>query len=182
MKNRWWWTGKAFPSCTRSLRGIGLTAPLLGRCSTPQREGRAKKRGVTVVVDQGMADRDDLELIKSRGYHYVVAARQSERDRWLGEFEEEEGFIEGSRLSSATNPCQKKTRMEVKKKGCDGQVYVLVISEERKAKGHKRERGETASPRPGETKKTHRPGAGWSGKIRSDWPDKRALSPGSQVL
>jgi transposase len=63
---------------------------------------QGRKEGVTVVVDRGMADRRNLELIKSRGYHYVVAARQAERDRWLGEFEEE-GFLGVSRGVSATN-------------------------------------------------------------------------------
>jgi transposase len=95
---------------------------------------QGKREGATVVVDRGMAGRDNLELIQSRGYHYVVAARQSERDRWLAEFEEEEGFIELTRTPSATNPYQKKSRVEVKKKEGEGQVYVLVISEERKAK------------------------------------------------
>jgi len=95
---------------------------------------QGKKKGVTVVVDRGMADQANLELIQSRGYHYVVAARQSERDRWLAEFETEEGFIEVARAPSATNPYQKKSQVEVKKKEGEGQVYVLVISEERKAK------------------------------------------------
>jgi transposase len=63
---------------------------------------QGRKEGVTVVVDRGMAHRRNLELIKSRGYHYVVAARQAERDRWLGEFEEE-GFLGVSRGVSSTN-------------------------------------------------------------------------------
>lgn len=97
-----------------------------------KRQGR--KEGVTVVVDRGMASEENLQLITGRGYHYVIAARQSERDRWLGEFEEEEGFIEVRRLVSPTNPYQKKTQVEVKKKECGGRVYVLVVSEERSAK------------------------------------------------
>ncbi|MBC7348148.1 MAG: IS1634 family transposase, partial [Clostridia bacterium] len=97
-----------------------------------KRQGR--KEGATVVVDRGMASRENLLLIMSRGYHYVIAARQAERDRWLEEFEEEEGFTEVRREPSSTNPYQKKTRVEVKKKEYGGQVYVLVVSEERAAK------------------------------------------------
>ncbi|MDN5348165.1 MAG: hypothetical protein PWP65_1729 [Clostridia bacterium] len=87
-------------------------------------------------MDRGMASEENLQLITGRGYHYVIAARQSERDRWLEEFEfeGEEGFIEIKRLPAATNPYQKKTRVEVKKKECGGKVFILVISEERAAK------------------------------------------------
>ena len=64
----------------------------LGAMLEALERSQGRKEGVTVVVDRGMADRRNLELIKSRGYHYVVAARQAERDCWLGEFEEE-GFL-----------------------------------------------------------------------------------------
>lgn len=97
-----------------------------------KRQGR--KEGATVVVDRGMASCKNLELITGRGYHYVVAARQSERDRWLEEFEEEEGFEEVRRMPTATNPYQKKTQVQVKKKERGGKVFLLVISEERAAK------------------------------------------------
>jgi transposase len=38
--------------------------------------------GATVVVDRGMAYADNLQEIRDRGLHYVVAARQPERDQW----------------------------------------------------------------------------------------------------
>jgi len=87
-----------------------------------------------VVVDRGTASEDNLNLVKSRGYHYVVASRQGERDRLLCEFEDKGGFVEVVRLPSATNPYQKKSHVEVKKKECGGEVYVLVASEERASK------------------------------------------------
>jgi hypothetical protein len=40
--------------------------------------------GQTVVVDRGMAFDDNLEEIRSRQLHYIVASRQAERDQWLG--------------------------------------------------------------------------------------------------
>ena len=35
---------------------------------------------------------DNLAEIRRRQLHYVVAGRHPERDRWLDEFEEPEGF------------------------------------------------------------------------------------------
>ncbi|HPU78432.1 MAG TPA: hypothetical protein PKY84_09065, partial [Thermosynergistes sp.] len=54
--------------------------------------------------------------------------------RFLCEFEDEEGFVEVVRLTSATKSHQKNSRVEVKKKECGGEVYVLVVSEERTVK------------------------------------------------
>lgn len=125
---------EGFPFMHEVFEGNRADSTTVGDMLDALERRQGKKEGVTVVVDRGMADRDNLELIKSRGYHYVVAARQRERDRWLSEFEEEEGFKEVSRLPAITNTYQKKSHVEVKKKEGDGEVYVLVISEERKAK------------------------------------------------
>ncbi|MGB9663200.1 MAG: IS1634 family transposase [Moorellaceae bacterium] len=125
---------EGFPFMHEVFEGNRADSTTVGDMLDALERRQGKKEGVTVVVDRGMADRDNLELIKSRGYHYVVAARQSERDRWLSEFEEEEGFQEVSRLPAITNTHQKKSHVEVKKKESDGEIYVLVISEERKAK------------------------------------------------
>jgi len=124
---------EGFPIKHEVFEGNRADSTTLGAMLEALERSQGKKEGVTVVVDRGMADRRNLELIKSRGYHYVVAARQAERDRWLGEFEEE-GFVGVSRVVSATNAYQRKSRVEVKKKECEGQLYVLVISQERAAK------------------------------------------------
>ena len=39
-----------------------------------------KKEGVTAVVDRGMAFEDNISEIKRKGYHYIVATRQQERN------------------------------------------------------------------------------------------------------
>ena len=46
------------------------------------------RKGRTVVVDRGMSSRENLATIRSRGYHYMVATRQSERDEYLAEIED----------------------------------------------------------------------------------------------
>jgi transposase len=89
------------------------------------------KEGATVVVDRGMAFDDNIAEIKQRKLHYVVASRQPERDRWLGDFEDTEGFTPVLREPSPRNPGQKKTMIEVKTRRDGEQTYVLCRSEQR---------------------------------------------------
>jgi transposase len=92
------------------------------------------KQGATVVIDRGMAYDDNIAELKNRNLHYVVASRQPERDRWLSEFEDTEGFAPVLRESSPLNPDQKKTTIEVKTRTDEEQTYVLCRSEQRIAK------------------------------------------------
>jgi transposase len=87
--------------------------------------------GATVVVDRGMAFPENLEEISERGYHYLVADRQGEREAHLGAFEDAEGFEAVLRESSPNNPAQKKPRVEVKMRRCGEETYVLCRSEGR---------------------------------------------------
>jgi transposase len=52
-----------------------------------------KREGRTVVVDRGMSSKDNLATIRARGYHYMVATRQHERDEYLAEMEDREGWL-----------------------------------------------------------------------------------------
>ena len=94
-----------------------------------KRVGREK--GSAVVVDRGMAYESNLEEIKSRGYHYIVASRQSEREEWLSDFEKDHDWEEIIRRPSPTNPFQKKSRVEIKKRVEGNETYVLCRSEGR---------------------------------------------------
>lgn len=87
--------------------------------------------GATVVVDRGMAFAENLAELAARQLHYVVAARQGERDRWLAEFEDGEGFAPVVRQPSPTNPGQTKTRVEVKLVRHAGGTDVLCRSDGR---------------------------------------------------
>jgi transposase len=87
--------------------------------------------GATVVIDRGMAFDENLAEIQRRKLHYVVAARQSERDRWLAEYDEAAGFTPVLRTPSPTNPAQKKTKVEVKLVRHESETHVLCVSEGR---------------------------------------------------
>jgi transposase len=90
--------------------------------------------GSTVVVDRGLAYAENLAEIRQRQLHYVVAGRHPERDRWLDEFEEPEGFELVPRQPSPLNPFQKKTVIRVKPVRDGDELVVLCTSEERIAK------------------------------------------------
>ena len=99
-----------------------------------QRSGRCG--GATVIVDRGMAYEDNLAQIRARGHHYLVASRQSERQAWLDEIEEEAGWQELIRQPSPRNPAQKKSRVWIKRAETTEHLYVLCRSEGRRAKDH----------------------------------------------
>jgi transposase len=94
------------------------------------------KQGATVVLDRGMAYDDNIAELKSRKLHYVVASRQPERDRWLADFEDTDGFAPVRRQPSPLNPAQKRTTIEVKTRVEDEHTYVLCRSQQRIAKDH----------------------------------------------
>ncbi len=93
-----------------------------------------KTAGATVIVDRGMAYAENLEEIRHRGLHYVVAGLQPERTAWFEDFEQDEGWEDIVRVPSPRNPCQKKTRVQVKRRSKDGVVYILCRSEGREEK------------------------------------------------
>src|SRR5271165_3893285 len=92
------------------------------------------KKGATVVIDRGMAYDENIAELTKRDLHYVVASRQPERDRWLADFEDTDGFTPVLRQPSPLNPTQKKSTIEVKTRTDDEQTYVLCRSEQRIAK------------------------------------------------
>ena len=98
------------------------------------RERVGLKEGATVVLDRGMAYDDNIAELKTRKLNYVVASRQPERDRWLANFEDTDGFVPILREPSPLNPAQKKTTIEVKTRVDDDHTYVLCRSEQRIAK------------------------------------------------
>jgi transposase len=98
------------------------------------RERVGLSEGATVVLDRGMAYDENLDELKRRKLHFVVASRQPERNRWLADFEDTEGFTAVVRQPSPRNPAQKKTTIEVKTYTQAQLTYVLCRSEQRIAK------------------------------------------------
>src|SRR5262249_30617510 len=81
--------------------------------------------GAMIVIDRGMAYAENIAELRRRKLHYLVAARQNERDRYLAEFETSEAFEEVKRQPSPRNPSQKKSAVRVKKHSTADEVLVL---------------------------------------------------------
>jgi transposase len=92
------------------------------------------KPGSTVIVDRGMAYKENLDEIRRRNYHYIVAGRQPERNEWLEELEKEDGWEEIIRIPSPRNPFQKKTKVEIKRQQKGDEIFILCRSEGRQQK------------------------------------------------
>src|SRR5262245_15453191 len=112
---------------TQDRKTLGSMLDLLkGRVGLP--------KGSTVVVDRGLAYPENLQEIRDRKLHYVVAARQPERDSWLDDFENAEGFEVMSRAPSPRTPFQKKSVVRVKALTHRKEKIVLGTSSGRTAK------------------------------------------------
>jgi len=92
------------------------------------------KPGATVIVDRGMAFDENLKQIQGRGLHYLVAGLQAERNQWLDELEDDNGWEDVVRTPSPRNPFQKKTRVQIKRQQKGDVVYILCRSEGREEK------------------------------------------------
>ena len=84
--------------------------------------------GATVVLDRGMAYAHNLEELKHRKLHYIVAALPAERDLCLAEFGDADGFVAVERTPSPRNPAQSTTRIRVKQQRHGDETLVLCHS------------------------------------------------------
>jgi transposase len=126
--------GDGFPRAHEIFAGNRHDSTTLDEMLSALERRIGKGSGCTVVVDRGMADGANLQRIKARGHHYLVAARPPERDQWLAEFEAAQGFAQVIRRPSPRNPAQVKSQLLVKRAELGEQVYALCLSEERQDK------------------------------------------------
>jgi transposase len=125
---------EGFPLAHEVFAGNTQDRTTLGRVLDLLKDRVGLPEGSTVVVDRGMAYPENLREIRDRKLHYVVAARQPERDRWLDDFEDEEGFEVMAREPSPRNPFQKKSSVRVKALTDGEDKVVLCTSSGRTAK------------------------------------------------
>jgi len=81
-----------------------------------------------------MAFDDNLAEIRRRGYHYLVAARRTERDQHLADYEEADGWQEIVRQPAPGNDAQHRAPVRVTQRVVGDEVHVLCRSEGREAK------------------------------------------------
>lgn len=125
---------EGFPLAHEVFAGNTQDRKTLGRILDLLKDRVGLAAGSTVVVDRGMAYPENLREIRDRKLHYVVAARQPERDSWLDDFEDEDGFEVMSREPSPRNRSQKKSLVRVKAVMHGEEKVVLCTSSGRTAK------------------------------------------------
>jgi len=119
-----------FPKAHEIFSGERKDATTIGEMLDILKKRVSKRKEATVVVDRGMAYEDNINEIKEKGYHYIVATRQKERNQYLDDFEEG-GFHELIRSVSPTNSSKKKSGVFIKKIEKENELYILCISEGR---------------------------------------------------
>ena len=135
---------EGFPKAHEVFDGNRVDRTTLDEMLTSLEKRTGKTGGATVVVDRGMAFADNLKQITDRGYHYMVASRQTARDTHLEDFEDEAGWDEIIRHVSPRNLHQKKSRVFVKRRVVGETVHLLCKSEGREKKDRAiREKHET---------------------------------------
>lgn len=123
-----------FPKAHEVFEGHRQDRTTVGEMLDSLEKRTGRKPGATVVVDRGMAYEEDLAAIRARGFHYLVAGRQPERNAWLAEFEQGEDWEEIVRTPSPRNPDQEKSRVRIKRRQQGDAVYLLCLSEGREEK------------------------------------------------
>ena len=84
-------------------------------------------------LDRGMAFEDNISEIIEKGYHYIVATRRVERNKYLEEFEKG-NFHLLPRSTSLANPTRKKPDISIEKMKQGDELCVFYISDKRSEK------------------------------------------------
>lgn len=113
-----------FPKATETYRGNSRDSATLTAMLASLEARCGKRAGTTVVMDRGIATKENVGILKDRGYHYIVALAGQSRRSWLQEIER-----------GAFRPLDENHReIEVCESERDGEVYLLVRSAARIAK------------------------------------------------
>jgi hypothetical protein len=119
---------EGFPVAHEVFKGDLKDSDSLGEMLGAMEKRTGPLEGRTLVIDRGMAFEKNLSQVKSRKMHYIVAARQSERNQWLDEFEEIDMFEEVHRESSPHNLSRKKSEVSVRMLKTGTECHILCIS------------------------------------------------------
>lgn len=92
-----------------------------------QERRTGQKGGITVVMDRGMASENNLKLVRSRDYDYLVAGFQQQRGNFHDEFEGLDGWEE-------IQPSVIKSPIQIKRIAKAEAVFLLCVSPARAEK------------------------------------------------
>jgi hypothetical protein len=106
--------GEGFPKAHEVFAGNRVDTTTVEEMLHALETRTGRNAGSTVGVDRGMAHAKNLALIRTRGYHYLVAGLQPEREEYLDQIGAEEAWQEVIRKPSPRNEGQKKSQVLVK--------------------------------------------------------------------
>ncbi len=119
--------GEGFPIGHEVLDGNTIdcrTVPMM----LDRLEARTGRRGgATIVMDRGFASAGNLDLVRQRGHHYLMAGFQNQRGDLLEAFEALEGWEE-------IQPSAIKTPVQIKRIARGDEVFLLCVSPARAQK------------------------------------------------
>jgi len=88
---------------------------------------RVEEKRVSVVMDRGLATDKNLEMVRERGYTYIVATRQREREKWFSE-------ADGSQFAMLRENERGEVDVEGQVRRVGDEVVVLCHSRKREQK------------------------------------------------
>jgi len=119
---------EGFPVAHEVFKGNLKDSDSLGDMLNAMEKRTGPLEGRTLVIDRGMAFDKNIDQVKSREMHYIVAARQAERNQWLDEFEDLDAFEKVLRESSPQNPCREKSEVSVRMLKTETECHILCLS------------------------------------------------------
>jgi transposase len=119
---------EGFPVAHEVFKGNLKDSDSLGDMLDAMEKRTGPLEGRTLVIDRGMAFDKNIDQVKSRKMHYIVAARQAERNQWLDEFEDLDAFEKVLRESSPQNPCREKSEVSVRMLKTETECHILCLS------------------------------------------------------
>lgn len=119
--------GNGFPIGHEIFEGNMQDGKTVGAMLDAQERRTGRKGGITVVMDRGMASEDNLKLVRSRDYEYLVAGFQQQRGHFHDEFEELDGWEE-------IQPSVMKSPIQIKRIEKSDAIFLLCVSPARAEK------------------------------------------------
>jgi len=116
--------GEGFPKRSKIIKGNVSEPETLEDILTQLQSDTKGDRVPTVIIDAGIATEENLELIKSKGFHYIAVSRKRAYGEKMWEFAEEKRI----KLSDG------ETELRVQRGEEEGEVFLLCKSKAKEQK------------------------------------------------
>lgn len=119
--------GDGFPIGHEVLDGNTLDGKTVAGMLDALEQRTGQEGGATVVMDRGFASAANLDLVRGRHHHYLVAGFQQQRSPFLADFEDLDGWEE-------LQPSAMNMPIQIKRIERGGEAFLLCVSPARAKK------------------------------------------------